>query len=118
MGRFRFASRNYLAGILFTGISLAEGFVSTPWILRWLGEERFGAFRVTADWLSYVLLLEFGVVGALLPLLARGLARNDEVYVRDLLAAGSRPHFVITSSWLLAELVFTQFIRPVGTGSP
>jgi O-antigen/teichoic acid export membrane protein len=118
MSRFRFASRNYLAGILFTGISLAVGFVSTPWILRWLGEERFGAFRVTADWLSYVMLLEFGVVGALLPLLARGLARNDEVYVRDLLAAGVRAYFVITSAMLLTGLVLTVFIDRVVTVSP
>jgi O-antigen/teichoic acid export membrane protein len=118
MSRFRFASRNYLSGILFTVVTLLVGFVSTPWVLRWLGEEAFGAFRVTSDWLSYLVFLEFGVGGALLPLLARGLARNEENSVRDLLAAGVRAYFAITSVMLLAGLVLTAFIHRVVAVSP
>jgi len=118
MSRFHFASRNYLSGILFTVVTLLVGFVSTPWVLRWLGEEAFGAFRVTSDWLSYLVFLEFGVGGALLPLLARGLARNEENSVRDLLAAGVRAYFAITSVMLLAGLVLTAFIHRVVAVSP
>src|SRR5258708_39071803 len=118
MSRFHFASRNYLSGILFTVVTLLVGFVSTPWVLRWLGEEAFGAFRVTSDWLSYLVFLEFGVGGALLPLLARGLARNEENSVRDLLAAGGRAYFAITSVMLLAGLVLTAFIHRVVAVSP
>src|SRR5258708_40225073 len=111
MSRFHFASRNYLSGILFTVVTLLVGFVSTPWVLRWLGEEAFGAFRVTSDWLSYLVFLEFGVGGALLPLLARGLARNEENSVRDLLAAGVPAYFAITSVMLVAGLVLTPLIH-------
>ena len=118
MSRFRFASRNYLAGVLFTAVTLVVGFVSTPWILRWLGEERFGAYRVTADWLSYLLFLEFGVGGSLLPLLARALARNEEDSVRNLLAAGVRAYFAVASVMLLAGLVLAAFIHRVVAVSP
>ena len=67
---------------------LIVGFVATPFILEWLGEERFGAFRAASDWFAYLGLLELGVSGALLALLARGVGQGDAQATRNTLAAG------------------------------
>jgi hypothetical protein len=57
-------------------------------LLEWLGNERFGAFRAASDWFVYLLLLERGVMGALLALLAKAGGRGTEPDTRDVLATG------------------------------
>jgi len=118
MSRVRFASSNYVSMVLSTALSLGVGFVATPWLLRWLGEERFGGYRVAMDWYGYLAFFELGLGGALLPLLARALGRNESGKVRDLLAAGVRGYLGIASAMLLAGLGITAFITRVIRVSP
>jgi O-antigen/teichoic acid export membrane protein len=118
MSRVRFASMNYLSSFLLTALSLAVGFIATPWLLRWLGEETYGAFRVGSDWLGYLTLLEFGVSGALPPLLARAFSKNELQKVPELLAVGIRAYLGITGSMLIAGLVLTGFIPHLVKISP
>lgn len=82
-------------------VVLITGFVATPYLLRWLGEERFGAFRAASDWFVYLGLLEFGVGGALLALLAKGIGSGDDQAVRDTLAVGIRWYLWITLAIVL-----------------
>src|SRR5579872_412205 len=105
MSRVRLASRNYVSSIVYAAMTLVTGFVATPWILRWLGEERFGAFRVTSDWCGYLSLLEFGIGGALLPLLAHAVVKQEREKVYDLLAASIRVYLILVSVMVLAGLL-------------
>lgn len=118
MSRIRFASRNYFSAVLFTVLTLAAGFVATPWLLRWLGAERFGAYRVTFDWFGYLSFLELGLGGALLPLLAQALGRDQQDKVKDLLAASIRAYMGITGAMLLAGLLLVAFINRLIVVSP
>lgn len=58
--------------------------VATPLLLRWLGQERFGAFKVASDWAAYLLFLELGISGALPPLLGKALNDGPEATNRFL----------------------------------
>jgi O-antigen/teichoic acid export membrane protein len=69
---------------------MAVGFLSTPWLLRMLGQERFGAFRVIVDWFGYLNLLDLGVVGALIACMGPAIARGDATIVRGWLRAGMK----------------------------
>ena len=91
--RTRRSILTFLAGELFAGVTIIAGLLATPPLLRWLGDERFGAFRVTSDWYGYLSLFELGLSGALLPLLARAIGLEDLVLIRQTLAAGVRAYF-------------------------
>jgi O-antigen/teichoic acid export membrane protein len=110
VGRTRFATRNYLTFVFLTAMTLLAGFAATPLLLRWLGEERFGAFRAVSDWYGYFGLLELGVAGSLMPLLARAIGSRDQQKVRGLLGAGIRLYLGIGSAMLLAGFMLTIFI--------
>ena len=118
MSRVRFASRNYLSSMLFAALTLGAGFVATPWLLRWLGAERFGAYRVTLDWYGYLSFVELGLGGALLPLLARALGRDQQDTVKDLLAASVRAYMGIAAAMLAAGLLLVAFVNRLIVVSP
>src|SRR4051812_5638077 len=97
--------------MFFNGITLVIGLLVTPLLLRWLGEERFGAFRVSLDWIGYLGLLELGLGAALPPLLARSLGQGNSDGIRNTLAAGLRAYFRITLLMLVAGLGLVAGIR-------
>jgi O-antigen/teichoic acid export membrane protein len=45
--------------------------VTTPFILKAIGDERFGAFRILMDWISHLGVLEFGLYSASLALISK-----------------------------------------------
>lgn len=96
MSRTRLATWNYFSAVLFTVATVIVGLVSTPLLLNWLGEERFGALRVITEWYGYLLLLELGIGGALSPLLAKAVAQADTQSVRRILAAGTRAYLPVS----------------------
>jgi O-antigen/teichoic acid export membrane protein len=111
MNRIRSATYNYLSSALFAAVTLLASFIATPFLLRWLGEERFGAYRVTFDWYGYLTFLELGLGGALLPLLARALGKNEKDKLGALLAAGIRAYFAVTLAILCAGFLLSVFIN-------
>ncbi|MEM7645763.1 MAG: hypothetical protein AAF203_02535 [Pseudomonadota bacterium] len=60
-------------------LGLTLGLVATPIILEYLGEERFGAYRVLLDWFGQLGLLEFGLFTALLPIFAKSLSPQSKI---------------------------------------
>ncbi len=87
--------RALVAGVLHSVVALALGLVATPFLLRWLGVERFGAFAAAADWFGHLTLLELGVAGTLTPLVAAAAGRNDALALRRALHAGLRSFAVV-----------------------
>ena len=69
MKRFRFATLNYLGGIVSTVVALVLGLFATPYLVRWLNPERFGAARTAVNLYMMLSLLEFGLSGSISPLL-------------------------------------------------
>jgi O-antigen/teichoic acid export membrane protein len=82
-------------------VGALAAFVTTPLVLRGLGPERLGVFRVATEWAGYLALLEVGLSGALAPLLARAAATGDRQQVRSVLTAGVRA-YVRVALWTLA----------------
>lgn len=84
-----------VTGLIMTGLTLVTGFVSTPWILRNLGQERFGAFRALTDWFGYLTILDLGVSGSVLARLGPKIGAGDETGVAAVLTAGFRVYLWI-----------------------
>ncbi|MGO9449519.1 MAG: lipopolysaccharide biosynthesis protein [Candidatus Binataceae bacterium] len=115
--RVRRSIWTFLSGEVSTLIVLLVAVFATPLLLRWLGDERYGAVEAATDWLAYVSLLEFGIGGALLPLMARALGRRDESQAGTLLVAGIRAYLIVTILMVLAGLILVAVIPellPVG----
>lgn len=117
MSRTARALSTYVTGVGLTGFMLVASFVSTPLLLRWLGETTFGTFRLASDWLGYLALLELGLGGALPPLLARALARGDEAGVRTLVSTGVRA-YVRVLLWTLGVGAVAVAALPLLLGLP
>src|SRR5262245_52131622 len=66
--------------------------ITTPFLLRWLGADRLGAFRAGTEWLGYVAMLELGLGASLQAVLARSMSQHDEAATRGILAAGLRAY--------------------------
>jgi O-antigen/teichoic acid export membrane protein len=101
---------NFLTGLLFQVMTLGIGLVSTPLLLRWLGDARYGAFRAASDWAGYVNLLELGVGGALLALLAKAVGQGDQEEIRLTLATGLRTYLQIGLGMFLVGVGLGWFI--------
>ena len=116
MTRSRRSALTYTTGLLYTVITLVVGIVALPFLLGWLGEERYGAFRATVDWFGYVALLELGLSGALRPIIARQWGRNDLQQVTNAVAAGIRAFAYVAAPMIVAGLLlvgFLTFLVPV-----
>lgn len=102
--------KNFFAGILGYSISLCVSLLSTPLLITWLGDERYGAFRAASNWGSYIGLLELGMGGSLLPLLAKALGKDDKKLIRITLLTGIKVYLQILAVMLLAGIGLGWFI--------
>lgn len=94
----------------YTVLTLLIALWATPLLLRWLGDERFGAFTVATDWLGYLALLEFGLGGALAPLLAMAEGRGDQHAARGLMVTGIRKYIRVTLMIAVATILLATVI--------
>lgn len=101
---------NFITGVVFQAITLGVGLVATPLLLHWLGDERYGAFKAASDWMSYVNLLELGMGGSLLALLAKAVGQGDREKIRLTLTTGVRVYLRIVAGMLLAGAVLGWLI--------
>ena len=97
MSRTKKSAWNFGSGLVFTGVSLAVGMFSTPWLLHWLGAEVFGAYRVLTDYAAYLAVLDLGLAGALMARLAVALGQRNAEGTRALVAAGLRLYLIPTA---------------------
>ena len=88
MSRARNSARNLAAGLGLTLVSAVSSFFATPWLLRWLGPERLGAFRALMDWVGHITFVEFGLDGALMAAFVARISRGDRAGVKRMAAAG------------------------------
>jgi len=93
----------------YTIVMVVVGLFATPLILHWLRDERFGAFQVATDWMAYLFLFEFGLGGALMPLIALSEARRDEKSVHDLMVTGVRAYAKVALASVVAVVILALF---------
>jgi O-antigen/teichoic acid export membrane protein len=92
-------------------ITMAAGFVTTPYLLRFLGAERLGAFRASQQWTSYLTFLYVGLGPTLVVLLLRPASRGDLAGTVGVLKSGMRIMMRQTLWFVLpAGIVITWFM--------
>ena len=111
--RVRFAALNFGTNVLFLVVTTTVALVSTPLLIRWLGQGRYGAVRVLLEYAGYLALLELGLGGAVAPMLAQALSQNDTVKLRQVLAAASRTYLKVTVATLIVGMLI-WFLVPMG----
>jgi O-antigen/teichoic acid export membrane protein len=109
MNRTSRASWGFLTGLAAAGVSVLISLAATPLILRWLGEERFGAFRAASDWTGHLTIFELGLAGALTPLLAQAVGRGRQA-VRAVLRVGMRVYLGVALLMLAGGAGLALFI--------
>ncbi|MBD1847248.1 lipopolysaccharide biosynthesis protein [Cyanobacteria bacterium FACHB-63] len=105
MSRTQRSVINYASSLLLQVITLSIGIISTPLLLKWLGNDRFGAFRSANDWLGHLKLLELGLGGSLMPMIAIALGQGDQAKVRLTLSVGIRAYFKVACLMLGGAIV-------------
>ncbi len=110
MSRSRYAAWHYISALATTVATAVTGLVATPLLIRWLGQEQLGAWRVAAEWMGYVVLLEACVAPSLQAMLTRGVARDDAAEVRRVMSVGLRGYLALTGLMALAGCVLGLFI--------
>lgn len=101
---------NFATGLMLQVMTLGIGIVCTPLLLHWLGDERYGAFRAASDWGNYLNLLELGIGGSLMALLAKAVGIGERQQIRLTMATGIRAYLKIMIVMVLAGVVLGVFI--------
>jgi O-antigen/teichoic acid export membrane protein len=101
---------NYITSICLQVMQLGIAIISTPLLLHWLGDNRYGAFRAATDWTNYIGLLELGVGGALSALIAKALGSGDKSKVGAILATGMRIYLQILAVMIIVYVGLGWFI--------
>lgn len=96
MSRMVKSARTLVSGYSLTLIGMVIGLVVTPWVVAAAGDEGYGAFRVTIDYIGYLMLLELGMGGAVQAGVARAIGQNAPERLVQVLRAGAR-YFVWVS---------------------
>ncbi|MFK0729851.1 MAG: polysaccharide biosynthesis C-terminal domain-containing protein [Gloeotrichia echinulata GP01] len=110
MQRTRRSVVNFSTGLILQVMTLGIGIISTPLLLTWLGDERYGAFRAANDWGNYLNLLELGVSGSLLALLAKAIGIGERQQIRLTLATGIKVYLKIMIVMVLVGVGLGLFI--------
>ena len=73
----RLISRNWVVNLIGQGLPLLIGVVTIPWLLRYLGVERFGILSITWTLLGYASQFDLGLGRAITKYVAECLGRGD-----------------------------------------
>lgn len=107
---------NFGTSLLFMAVTTAVALKSTPLLVHWLGDQRFGGFRVVYDGYGYLTLLELGLGGALGPLIAAALQADDDRALRRTMAAGVRAFVAVALAMIAVGLALTPAVHLLARG--
>jgi O-antigen/teichoic acid export membrane protein len=117
MNRTHKAGWGFVTGLASAGITVLVSLAATPLLLKWLGQEKFGAFRAANDWTGHLMVFDLGLSGALTPLLVRALGQGNQA-VRAVLGVGVRLYLGVVLLILMAGIGLTLFISRLVPVSP
>ncbi|NDJ16219.1 lipopolysaccharide biosynthesis protein [Myxacorys almedinensis] len=113
MSRTKRSAASFSSLLLVQITSVGIGVVSTPLLLKWLGDERYGAFRVATDLSGYLLLLELGIGGGLCAMLANAISRDAHDEVQITIGVGIRAYLQVLCLMMVAGIVLGCFITQI-----
>jgi O-antigen/teichoic acid export membrane protein len=96
---------------------MLAGFFATPWLLRFLGARRFGAFRAMLDAFLWLSLLDSGLSRSLRANIAVRAGAGEEAAIQPLLAAGFRAYLRIGALAAAAGFGLAALLPRVLAGS-
>lgn len=111
MKRVRNSSWSIASGLAYLVLTVAAGIFTTPWLLRWLGQERYGTWRVMSDAFAYLGLLDLGFGGAMMALLAPAVGNRESLAAGRVIASSLGIYRRITMV-MLAGGVLLVFLMP------
>jgi O-antigen/teichoic acid export membrane protein len=79
---------SWSSGILRTVATMAGGFIATPYVLKYLGAERLGAFRTLQQCTGYLPFLYFGLGPALTVLVLKAASGHDSKQTAAIVKGG------------------------------
>jgi O-antigen/teichoic acid export membrane protein len=90
VSRSRRAAWTFTLSLAATASGVVAALITTPLLLRYLGDDRVGAYRVAAEWIAYLALFDFGIVGALQVAFSKAMGTGDRAGVAAAVRAGMR----------------------------
>jgi O-antigen/teichoic acid export membrane protein len=91
--------------------------VSTPYLIRWLGSNTFGLYRIALDWLGYLTFLDLGLNETLIPILMEAHGTAEAGRVIKALVACFRAYLLTLPIKLIAGIAFVA-LSPYFIHSP
>lgn len=101
---------SFASGLGHMGLTIAVSLIVTPWLLTWLGRDRYGAWRVLLDCFAYLALFDLGFGGAMMGLLAPALGRGDSTAARQVVASSLAIYRKITVLMLAGGVILTLLL--------
>src|SRR5579884_1438401 len=119
-GRSALAVYSWVTLVARSMLTMLAGFVATPYLLRFLGAERLGAFRAAQQWFSYVQFLYIGLTPALVVMLLRPASRGDLDGMAAVIKAGIRIGMRQTLTIIIPAAAVMAWFMPelVGISAP
>ncbi len=108
MSRTRRSIYTFFSGTICQVILMITGMIATRLLLRWLGQEKYGAYLIALQWLGYLALLELGRGTAILPLLIR--SKDNPVSLAKTMQVAFRAWRPITLYTALAGLAIALLV--------
>lgn len=94
---------------MITGILVS--FIAAPLLLKFVGEERFGTYRVLFDVYSYFGIIDVGIFGSMMLVLNKAIAKNDLKDKWATIYASKKIYYKLTSISVLVFLGFIPFLN-------
>lgn len=96
------------------GASILIGFFTTPYLIRHLGEEVFGAVRAMTDCYGYLALLDMGLESSVMTMMVRAVSRKDNAKeVSQVVSAATRASVGVASVSIVGGLILIIFIPDI-----
>lgn len=77
VGRAKKAVQNYLSSIALTAVTFLTAMISSRIVIRYIGDDRFGAFRSLLELFGFLNLIDVGISSSLRPLLAKAVGTDQ-----------------------------------------
>lgn len=110
MSRIKRSLVNFTSHSFLSKLPLLAGFVATPLLLEWLGEETFGSYRVLIQWFSYLALFEIALNGSTLGRISHYVGLKDHNQTAGLLKASIQIGFRFLFLPLSLGLLWVYFV--------
>ncbi|EAQ81567.1 lipopolysaccharide biosynthesis protein [Blastopirellula marina] len=99
-----------LSSVFTSGTTMLTGLVAVPLLLRYLGDEQFGAFRAITDWHALLGLVELGLAQALRAVFAEAVAGEAEFRAQEVFAYGKKIYIRLAGVLAIATLLLAGAI--------